>query len=157
MVFARCIRKKKDSANPSQSQAVTQTPRATSGLKLTPENENASPTIDRGAQGSGDVKSRPAWMRPGRTKSLQRDLLPFGRAQKGAGERCCILLWYRIEITKSLAIARLPRVVPVVGLEPTRVAPTDFESVTSAIPSHRRKVLRPFQYIGIARQSQEKV
>ena len=28
--------------------------------------------------------------------------------------------------------------VPVVGLEPTRVAPTDFESVTSAIPSHRR-------------------
>lgn len=28
--------------------------------------------------------------------------------------------------------------VPAVGLEPTRVAPTDFESVTSAIPSRRR-------------------
>ena len=30
--------------------------------------------------------------------------------------------------------------VPVVGLEPTRVAPTDFESVTSAIPSHRQGI-----------------
>ena len=29
--------------------------------------------------------------------------------------------------------------VPVVGLEPTRVSPTDFESVTSAIPSHRQE------------------
>ena len=29
-------------------------------------------------------------------------------------------------------------VVPVVGLEPTRgISPTDFESVTSTIPSHR--------------------
>ncbi len=32
----------------------------------------------------------------------------------------------------------MQRLVPVVGLEPTRVSPTDFESVTSAIPSHRR-------------------
>ena len=32
----------------------------------------------------------------------------------------------------------MQRLVPVVGLEPTRVSPTDFESVTSAIPSHRQ-------------------
>ena len=35
-------------------------------------------------------------------------------------------------------IQRLPFLVPVVGLEPTRgISPTDFESVTSTIPSHR--------------------
>ena len=33
---------------------------------------------------------------------------------------------------------RIRGVVPVVGLEPTRgISPTDFESVTSTIPSHR--------------------
>ncbi|MGN1369978.1 MAG: LPD38 domain-containing protein [Aristaeellaceae bacterium] len=41
---------KKSPANLSQSQEVTQTPHATSGLKLTPENENASPAADSVAQ-----------------------------------------------------------------------------------------------------------
>ena len=54
-----CIRKKKGSANPSQSRAVTQTPRAMSGLGHNVQNENASPADDRVAQGSGDVKGYP--------------------------------------------------------------------------------------------------
>ena len=38
--------------------------------------------------------------------------------------------------------------MPVVGLEPTRViSPTDFESVTSAIPSHRHILLLSYDTI----------
>ena len=59
MVARICTRKKKDPANPSQSCAVTQTPRATSDLKLTSENENASPAADSVAQRSDGVKSKP--------------------------------------------------------------------------------------------------
>ena len=75
MVARICIRKKKGPAILSQSRAVTQTPHATSGLEHHVQNENASPAIDRVAQGSGNVKSSPAWMRPGRMKSIQRNLL----------------------------------------------------------------------------------
>ena len=40
-------------------------------------------------------------------------------------------------------------VVPVVGLEPTRgISPTDFESVTSTIPSHRRSSVTIIQNAG---------
>ena len=43
----------------------------------------------------------------------------------------------------------LPVMVPVVGLEPTRgISPTDFESVTSTIPSHRRDFIEYITYAG---------
>ena len=48
--------------------------------------------------------------------------------------------------------------MPVVGVEPTRVISTrDFESPSSAIPTHRRIVLNVFYYTGFLGQNQEKV
>lgn len=48
--------------------------------------------------------------------------------------------------------------MPVVGVEPTRVISTrDFESPSSAIPTHRRIVLNAFYYTGFPGQNQEKV
>ena len=48
--------------------------------------------------------------------------------------------------------------MPVVGVEPTRVISTrDFESPSSAIPTHRRVVLNVFYYTGFPGQNQEKV
>ena len=48
--------------------------------------------------------------------------------------------------------------MPVVGVEPTRVISTrDFESPSSAIPTHRRIGLNDFYYTGFPGQNQEKV
>mgnify|MGYP007090329644 FL=1 len=48
--------------------------------------------------------------------------------------------------------------MPVVGVEPTRVISTrDFESPSSAIPTHRRIGLNVFYYTGFPGQNQEKV
>ena len=48
--------------------------------------------------------------------------------------------------------------MPVVGVEPTRVISTrDFESPSSAIPTHRRIVLSDFYYTGFPGQNQEEV
>ena len=48
--------------------------------------------------------------------------------------------------------------MPVVGVEPTRVISTrDFESPSSAIPTHRRIGLNDFYYTGFPEQNQEKV
>ena len=50
---------------------------------------------------------------------------------------------------RNLKKVRTACLVPVVGVEPTRVISTrDFESPSSAIPTHRRIVLNDFYYTG---------
>ena len=53
-------------------------------------------------------------------------------------EKCSELQTKSRKRRKDRAHLKALSLVPVVGLEPTRgISPTDFESVTSTIPSHR--------------------
>ena len=92
--------------------------------------------------------------------------IPYGLAN-GGGSRFRSILWQgrAVRPTHTPQIKRkLPQTswgsffMPVVGVEPTRVISTrDFESPSSAIPTHRRIGLNDFYYTGFPGQNQEKV
>ena len=92
--------------------------------------------------------------------------IPYGLAN-GGGSRFRSILWQG----RAVRPAHTPQIkkklpqtswgsffMPVVGVEPTRVISTrDFESPSSAIPTHRRIGLNDFYYTGFPGQNQEKV
>ena len=93
--------------------------------------------------------------------------IPYG-LENGGGSRFRSILWQG----RAVGPAHAPQIkkelpqtswgssffMPVVGVEPTRVISTrDFESPSSAIPTHRRIGLNDFYYTGFPGQNQEKV
>ena len=118
----------------------------------------------RHAQGTQQIKCRSC-----RTKKESPHFLsgiPYGLAN-GGGSRFRSILWQgrAVRPTHTPQIKKeLPQTswgsffMPVVGVEPTRVISTrDFESPSSAIPTHRRIGLNDFYYTGFPGQNQEKV
>ena len=97
----------------------------------------------------------------------QQYLYPSGFLQQGVLCQCHRqhfpgehkgMICNKNKAARNLKKVRTACLVPVVGVEPTRVISTrDFESPSSAIPTHRRIVLNVFYYTGFPGQNQEKV